>query len=335
MPASAPAAEAFRVRVARTPSRVVRRDGAAVLRFYPAKGRPAGAPVLLVYAMVNRPTILDLLPGSSVVERLASSGRPVYLLDWGEPRPEDAALGLEHYVGGVLARALDAVSRRQGGGPVHLAGYCQGGVFALLYTALHPRKVKTLALLATPVDYRRMGALSVWARRRNFDAARLAAALGNIPGGFLYAAFEVLKPFASLRAESGFLAGLWSKKLSPGQEEQFLALERWKKDHVAHPGRVFVEVVRGLFQENRLLDNTFSVGARRADLKKVRCPLFVAVGERDHLVPPAAALPVTRLTASRDKRVLRVDVGHIGLSVSGRAHKELWPRYLEWLAERR
>jgi polyhydroxyalkanoate synthase len=312
----------------------VRREGAAVLRFYPPKGRAVGAPVLLVYAMVNRPFILDLLPGLSVVELLTKAGRPVYLLDWGDPGPEDAQRGLEHFVGGVLDRAVDAVSRRQGGGPVHLVGYCQGGVFSLLHTALNPEKVKTLALLATPVDYSRMGTLSVWARRRNFDAAKLVKSFGNIPGGFIAAAFEVLKPFSSARTEAGFLAGLLAKKLTDRQEEHFLALERWKKEHVSHPGGVFLETVRGLFQENRLVKNTLSVGARRADLKKVRCPLFVAVGERDHLVPPAAALAVTKLVASKDRRVERVPVGHIGLSVSGRAHRELWPRYLEWLAER-
>ncbi|MDE2291512.1 MAG: alpha/beta fold hydrolase, partial [Elusimicrobia bacterium] len=285
----------------------------------------------LVYAMVNRPFILDLLPGLSVIERL-SADRPVYLLDWGGARPEDAGRGLDDYVNGVMDRAVDAARRRSRAGKVHLAGYCEGGVFSLLYAALHPEKVGTLSLMATPVDARRLGTLSVWSRRRNLDAERLVGAFGNVPGSFLHAAFEVLKPYASLRAESGFLSGLWSRKLAAGREEHFLAMERWKKEHVAHPGRAFVEVVRGVFQENRLLKNSFRVGGARVDLKKVRCPLFVAVGEKDHLVPPPAALPAARLTGSRDVRQARVAVGHIGLSVSGRAHKELWPQYLAWLA---
>lgn len=325
-------AEAFRVGVGRTPSRLVSRDGAASLRAYgPKSGK---TPVLLVYAMVNKPTILDLVPGLSVVERLTAAKRPTYLLDWGEPRAEDSGRGLEDYVGGVLDRAVDAVRRRSGAERVHLVGYCEGGVFSLLYTALRPEKVRTLALVATPVDYAKMGTLSVWARKSNFDAARVARSFGNIPGSFLHSAFEVLKPFTSLRAESGFLSGLWSRKLSEGQEAHFLALERWKKEHVAHPGRAFVEVVEGLFQGNKLLKNAMRLGSARVDLKRVSCPLFVAVGEKDHLVPPAAALPAARLTASRDTRVERVGVGHIGLSVSGRAHKELWPRYLGWVEER-
>ena len=99
-------------------------------------------------------------------------------------------------------------------------------------------------------------------------------------------------------------------------------------------GRAFVEIVAGLFQGNRLLKNTMRLGGARVDLKRVVCPLFVAVGEKDHLVPPGAALPAARLTGSRDTEAVRVPVGHIGLSVSGRAHKELWPKYLGWIRER-
>lgn len=311
---------------------MVWREGASLLREYGRNGE--GRPVLFVYAMVNRPVILDLLPGMSVIERLVAAGRRVYLLDWGAPSREDAERDLSDYVDGVLSRAVDAVRRRSKAESVHLAGYCEGGVFSLLYTALRPESVRTLTLLATPVDGGRMGTLSVWAKRKNLDSERLAGAFGNIPGSLLFAAFEILKPFASLRAESGFLRALWSGKTDARAEERFLALEAWKKDHVAHPGRAFVQMVRGLFQENRFLTNSFKVGGRKVDLKRISCPLFVAVGEKDHLVPPAAALPVTRLTSSRDKRVERLDVGHIGLSVSGRAHQELWPRHIDWLRER-
>lgn len=331
-PVGAAAAERFRVKVGRTPSRVVWREGASLLREYGRAGK--GPPVVLVYAMVNRPVILDLLPGLSVIERLVAAGRRVFLLDWGAPRPEDAKRDLSEFVEGVLGRAVDTAKRLSKEKAVHLVGYCEGGVFSLLYTALRPEAVRTLTLLATPVDGARMGTLSVWARRKNFDSERLADAFGNIPGSLLFAAFEILKPFTSLRAETRFLESLWSHDLEEAEAERFLALERWKKDHVSHPGRAFVQIVRGLFQENRILKNSFMLAGRKVDLKRVRCPLFVAVGEKDHLVPPRAALPVTRLTASRDKRVERLGVGHIGLSVSGRAHKELWPRHIAWLRER-
>jgi polyhydroxyalkanoate synthase len=45
-------------------------------------------PVLLVYALILRPYILDLLPGNSLVEHLLGEGFDVYLLDWGCPDGE-------------------------------------------------------------------------------------------------------------------------------------------------------------------------------------------------------------------------------------------------------
>src|ERR1035441_9703560 len=47
-------------------------------------------PLMLVFALMNRPYILDLRPGHSFVEYLVRHGFDVYLLDWGSPGPEDS-----------------------------------------------------------------------------------------------------------------------------------------------------------------------------------------------------------------------------------------------------
>ena len=46
-------------------------------------------PLLLVYALINKPYIFDLRPGRSFVEFMLGQGFDVYLLDWGVPSPED------------------------------------------------------------------------------------------------------------------------------------------------------------------------------------------------------------------------------------------------------
>jgi len=40
------------------------------------------------------------------------------------------------------------------------------------------------------------------------------------------------------------------------------------------------------------------------------------------------------LVSSRDKEKIIWPAGHIGLAVSGKAQKELWPRAVDWLAKR-
>ena len=40
------------------------------------------------------------------------------------------------------------------------------------------------------------------------------------------------------------------------------------------------------------------------------------------------------LVSSTDKEKIIWPAGHIGLAISGRAQKELWPRAVEWLVQR-
>src|SRR5579863_9693697 len=54
-------------------------------------------PLLLVFAIMNRPSILDLRPGYSFVESMVARGFDVYLLDWGAPGYEDRNLELDDY----------------------------------------------------------------------------------------------------------------------------------------------------------------------------------------------------------------------------------------------
>src|SRR5918993_1450439 len=55
-------------------------------------------PVLLVYALILRPYVLDLVPGNSLVGYLVGEGFDVYLLDWGVPDGQDSDLSFEDYV---------------------------------------------------------------------------------------------------------------------------------------------------------------------------------------------------------------------------------------------
>ena len=58
----------------------------------PAGADPVPGPLLLVYALIDRPFILDLIPGNSFVEYLVEQGFDVYLLDWGIPSDRSRSL---------------------------------------------------------------------------------------------------------------------------------------------------------------------------------------------------------------------------------------------------
>src|SRR2546421_5876953 len=69
-----------------TPKEVIwTKNKAKLYRYKSGIEKQFPVPILLVYALINQPYILDLMPGKSLVEYLVSQGFDVYLLDWGIP----------------------------------------------------------------------------------------------------------------------------------------------------------------------------------------------------------------------------------------------------------
>ena len=90
-----------------SPKDVVWTHRTTTLFRYRSAERRHAVPVLLVFALINRPDIFDLRRGHSFVEFLLEEGYDVFLVDWGVPDEEDADLGLDnsasekrHWAGG-------------------------------------------------------------------------------------------------------------------------------------------------------------------------------------------------------------------------------------------
>src|SRR5215472_12225732 len=95
--------------IAQTPKELVWALNKAKLYRYtpvvPAEKRHP-VPLLLVFALMNRPYILDLRRGHSFVEFMVAQGYDLYLLDWGAPGPEDKNLKFDDYTLDYMPRAI-------------------------------------------------------------------------------------------------------------------------------------------------------------------------------------------------------------------------------------
>src|SRR5919199_289207 len=138
-----------------TPKEVVwTKNKAKLYRYEPSAEKKYPVPILIVYALINRPYVLDLLPGNSFIEYLTSEGFDVYLLDWGIPGDEDKDLDVEHYILDYLRVAAKRVLSTSRATEYTLFGYCMGGTMAARYASLFPEKpLVNLILLTTPIDF--------------------------------------------------------------------------------------------------------------------------------------------------------------------------------------
>jgi polyhydroxyalkanoate synthase len=302
------------------------------LRYYPAQGAAHRTPLVVVYALIKRPFILDLLPGRSVIETLTRCGFEVYLTDWIPPTREDGWRGFDDYVNCELYDAVRAVQRRTGASRVNLLGYCFGGVLALMWTALYPETVKNLVTLATPVDTRVPNSpLFSVAGRLSEAVEPLIEMYGNCPGWFINACFKSMAPIHHALSK---YVDLYRNREGDGYAEMFRLFERWMDSDVPMTGAIFREVTEQLFRHNRLMQSEFRIGGTRVDLKKITCPLLNIMGEYDDVVPPRSSSALGESAGSRDWSNLAYPAGHVGTAVSGGAQRKLWPQVGQWLASR-
>jgi polyhydroxyalkanoate synthase len=317
--------------IATTPYDVVYTQDRVKLKHYrPVASKKIKTPLLMIYALINRETMLDLQPGRSVVENFLQQGVDVYMIDWGYPSRKDRFLGIDDHVNGYINDIVDFIREENGVPRINLMGICMGGTFSVIYSALHPEKVQNLITTVTPTHFDiDTGLLNVW--MRNVPVEQIVDTFGNIPGDFLNFGFLLLNP-ARLMIDKyvGFFENIDNKKFV----ENFIRMEKWIFDSPDIPGETFREFIRDCYQKNLLIQNKLVVGGQQVDLKRLTMPLLNIYGKFDHLVPPEACERLTGEVGSKDTEDICLNTGHIGIYVSSKCQQEFAPKIAQWLQAR-
>ena len=325
-------AGAERVETGTSPKDVVwTRNKTTLYRYRPTAPRAHATPVLLVYALINRPYILDLRPENSFVGHLLREGYDVFLLDWGTPGWEDRDRTLDELVGEHLPKAVERMRRAGAGDDYTVFGYCMGGTMAAMHAALRPEGLRNLVALTAPVDFADAGTFSIWTDARRLDPARVAAGLGIVPGSLIDFGNKMLRPVTNT---VGVQATMWERLLAGEDMTSWLAMNQWVNDGVPFPGAAFAQWIRDYYQENRLVRGEIAIGGEPVNLARISASLLVIAGTNDHIVPPAAARPLAEVVSSPDREYLELPAGHVGLLAGSRARESLWPRVTDWLGQR-
>jgi polyhydroxyalkanoate synthase len=320
-----------RAPVAQTPSEVVYAENKLrLLHYLPVVSEPAPVPVLVVPSFLYRYTVLDLVPGASLVGYLVERGLDVYLLDWGTPRREDRFVTLDQYAGSLLRRIVHRVRRHSKQDRVSLLGYSLGGTMTAIFTALHGRFVANLVQLAAPVNFHDEGLLSQWTRKGHFNVDLVVDTMAAMPVELMRASFRLLKPTTQIMQKIA-LATQVGDRFSA---QDFMAMQSWLSDDLPFLGEAYRQFVKECYQENYLVQGKLVIDGERVDLSRITCPLLVAVGRNDPICPPASATLLADLVSSSDKEVLQPPGGHIDVVAGRQAAEHLWPPMAEWLLAR-
>ncbi|MBN4059252.1 alpha/beta fold hydrolase, partial [Endomicrobium sp. AH-315-J14] len=311
-----------RTKVGKTPADVVHAENKWRLLRYRGRtqGRAFATPILMVPSLINRHYVLDLLPGKSLVEYLVGRGHDVFIIDWGTPTAEDRFLSFDDICDRYIGRAVRKATKIAGSDGVHLLGYCLGGTFTTIYTAARPKLVKSMVVLAAPVDFDDDGMLARWTNTPSFDVAALVEANGLVPWQLMQASFQMLRPTLNLTKVVGVLDRLWDDPFLDG----FFALEAWGSDNVSFPGRCYQRYIESLYRDNALIEGRFTLSGDPVKLDAIRCPLLTVTFEHDTIVSKQSAAVLVDHVSSDDKQLLELSGGHVGAVVSRKAAKGLW-----------
>lgn len=314
-----------------SPKDAVYRDDKLTLYRYANPNRRRGAvPLLISYALVNRPYMVDLQENRSLVRGLLARGEDVYLIDWGYPDHSDRYLDLEDYVERFLGGCVDFLRASHGIDAINLVGICQGGVISLCYAALHPDKVRNIITTVTPVDFHTPdNLLSRWVQGIDMDL--MVETLGNVPADQMNLCYLMLKPF---RLNFQKYAGFVDTLEDAGQVEDFLRMEKWIFDSPDQAGEMLRQFVNQFYKGNGFVNGGIRVGTRAPTLADVTMPVLNIYALQDHLVPPDASRALAGLVGTKDYSELAFKGGHIGIYVSSRAQHEVPTAICDWLSRR-
>ncbi|HEX8105843.1 MAG TPA: alpha/beta hydrolase [Solirubrobacteraceae bacterium] len=307
-----------------------------VQRYLPldrAPERADAAPVLLVPPLAAPAICFDLRRGCSVAEHLLAQGRRTYLVDYGAINFADRALGLEHWIEDVIPGAIRAASADAGGRPVRIAGWCLGGIMALLAHAADPSlPIESIALVASPFDFSKVPLVAPLRPIAAVTGGRGVSAIYGLLGG---APAPIVKRAYQLAGFDKHLMKPWTVLSNLDDREllaQIEAVDAFMDRMHAYPGRTFGQLYHRFFRTNDLANGRLALTDRTIDLADARVPVISIAGLGDGIAPVAACHHVAELLPNTaEVRLETAPGGHLGVLTGRTAASTTWRLLDGWL----
>jgi polyhydroxyalkanoate synthase len=314
-----------------TPSDVIWRDaaGKAHVRHYRRDTPPRfEQPVIAFLGLVGRSYVFDLYKGGSIVEMLMDWGFDVYVMDWGVADEQDAGNTIETYLKGYWPRGIDAVCEEGGADRVNLFAYCMGGCMAVHGLAAQPElPVHSLVTLASPWDFRHLGAMVDALRAGRVPPDQVLDHTGNVPGSTVRESFKSRKPTGDIVNYVNLWQNLWNDQYVEGYQ----AIGRFLHDHIPLPGAVYHQLTQQWMRDNGFVNDTLRFDGRRISLTTIRIPVLGVVAKKDDICSEEAARPIVDILPNAQVELLEIDAGHVSLFSGRRSVKVVMPQIFEWI----
>lgn len=316
-----------------SPKEVVwKKNKAQLYRYHSTTSVRKKTPLLMIYALINKPYILDLTPGNSLVEYLVNKGYDVFLLDWGTFGKEDKGLTFDDIVMDYIAKAVQKVLKITKAEDISILGYCMGGTLVSIYAALHPHvPIRNLVFMTSPFDFSETGVYGNMLDERYFNLDKLVDTAGVIPPEMLDFGNKMLKPITNFY-------GPYVSLLDRSENQRFVnswkLMQKWVADGIPFPGEAYRQWIRYFYRENRLVKGTLTIRGEKVDLRHIKASILNLAANRDHIAMPCQVEGLFPHVSSEDKQYVSIPSGHVSVVFGPTAINVTYPTIGNWLDER-
>jgi polyhydroxyalkanoate synthase len=175
------------------------------------------------------------------------------------------------------------------------------------------------------------GVLELWGDEAYYDPEDVTDTFGNMPAEMLDVGFALMDPVSNYVSK---YVRLYDNLENEDFVENFARMERWLSEGIDVAGETYVQFLEDIYQGNKLHRNELYLDGTHVDVTEIDMPVLQITGEYDHLIPSEASKPFSNVIGSDDVSTIEHSTGHIGLSVSGNSHEEVWPNVAEWYHEK-
>jgi poly(3-hydroxybutyrate) depolymerase len=273
--------------------------------------------------------IADYAPDHSLVQTcMANTQNPVYVIEWKPStfKRKDEAIN------DLVKQMILCV--KMTGSPVILAGLCQGGWLSAIYASMFPKDVRSLMLAASPIDFKAGGGklqdivntLPFW-----YYQSMVGCGGGNMSGDMMLTGWKLMNSYDRF---VGDYLNLWMNVQDDSSLERTRRFSSWYEYTQDISGKWYLEAVKELFMENKLIKGTLEVFGNKVDLANISCPLALLAGERDDITLIPQVYNIEHYASTPETQVFKAVIpaaGHISVFMGKRALQHEWPEALAFI----
>ncbi|WP_101067312.1 PHA/PHB synthase family protein [Roseovarius salinarum] len=296
--------------IATTPGQVVyRNEMMELIQYEPATEEVHETPLVIFPPWINKYYILDLKAKNSLIKWITEQGYTLFVVSWVNPDASYADVGMEDYIEEGFLRAIEEVKAITGQNRVNAVGYCIAGTTLALTLSLMKKRgdksVKSATFFTALTDFSDQGEFTPFLQDDFIDGIEEEVSEQGV-----LRAFILSRTMSFLRSKDLVYAPA-VRSYMMGETPPAFDLLYWNGDGANLPGKMTVEYLRGLCQDNRFAEGGFELCGETLNVRDVDVPLLAVTCETDHIAAWRDCYRGVQMMGSRNKTFIVSESGHI------------------------